>query len=62
LVDGAPKMVKEGVGKAEAETMPSRSGPMFTALLDGHVASDFLSGEMEFHFSPDGGGDCGSGD
>jgi len=55
-------MVKEGVGKAEAETMPSRSGPMFTALLDGHVASDFLSGEMEFHFSPDGGGDCGSGD
>lgn len=32
---------------------PHRDGPMFVAFLDGHVASNFVSDKMEFHFAPD---------
>lgn len=32
---------------------PHRDGPMFVVFLDGHVTSNFVSEEMEFHFAPD---------
>jgi len=30
-----------------------RQHPVFTALLDGHVASDFLADQVEFRFAPE---------
>lgn len=30
---------------------PHRNGPMFVVFLDGYVASNFVSGEMEFRFA-----------
>lgn len=30
-----------------------RDTPIFVAFLDGHVTSNFVSSEMEFHFAPD---------
>lgn len=49
----ATRQFKHRCGLLKIVMTPHRNGPMFVAFLDGHVASNFVSSEMEFRFAPD---------
>ena len=52
--EDAIRQYRHRCGLIKVIMTPHRNGPMFVALLDGHVTSNFASNEIEFRFAPDG--------
>ncbi len=48
----AKRQYQHRCGLLKIVMTPHRNGPMFVVFLDGHVTSNFVSGEMEFRFAP----------
>lgn len=49
----AKREFKHRCGLLKIVMMPGRNGPVFAVFLDGHVVSNFDSGEMEYRFAPE---------
>lgn len=51
--EDAKRQYRHRCGLLKIVMTPHRNGPMFVVFLDGHVMSNFVSGEMEFRFVPE---------
>lgn len=51
--EDAKRQYRHRCGLLKIVMTPHRNGPMFVVFLDGHVTSNFVSGEMEFRFAPE---------